>query len=561
MTHLRTIHSFFGHSFSGLFRMTVQCVMMVCLALTAFGAAARPALANAKYASIVIDADTGQVLSQSNADKILHPASLTKMMTLLMLFDSMQARKVGLNDKISISSHAASMQPSKLGLPVGSTIRVEDAIKALVTKSANDISVAVAEFIGGSEENFARMMTMRAQQLGMTRTRFVNASGLHDPRQVSSARDMARLSLVLVKQYPTYYSYFSIKNFTYRGKSHHNHNRLMSEYKGMDGLKTGFVNASGFNLAASAKRNGRRLVGVVFGGRTWKSRNDHMAVLLDRGFEKIFKDPAPTGAASGIMASHNDRIPIVQGPSLAALPATPVTSQSLIPDSARKPFKGGYKKLPIAPLNVPVPASKPALGAPVELAAAMAPILDDEGPIDAESMPLAQIEPAAGAAVLSQAQDRIMRAIATTIQERRENALSAIMGQGDVDEDSAIRFQTGLMAIAAHTHREYSIEGIGRFGSDAATPKPFNTNLTTAGGYGNWSAQVGAFKSRAQTDDVLRAARTKLPNQLLYGQSVIMPTTMNGEILFRGRLSGYNEEDARQICQIIAECMVVSPVQ
>ncbi len=510
------------------------------------------ALANPKYASIVIDADTGQVLSQSNADKILHPASLTKMMTMLMIFDGLQHGTIRLNDKISISSHAASMQPSKLGLPVGSTIRVEDAIKALATKSANDIAAAVAEFIGGSEENFGRQMTLKAQAMGMTRTRFVNASGLHDPRQVSTARDMARLSLILIKQYPAYYHYFSTKNFTYRGKSYHSHNRLMSTYEGMDGLKTGYILASGFNLAASAKRQNRRLVGVVFGGKTWKSRNDHMASLLDRGFAKILRDPAPTGSATHVLSSASPRRTGAQaGPKMAALPATPVLAISLMPA--------------IQAFAVPVPPMKPS---PTQILAesgqASGEVQDAEDIQTAsasDALGLASIEPSAGA-VLTGAQDKIIRALANTLQERNENMMSNIMGQGDVDEDSAVRFQTGLMAIAAHTHREYSIEGIGRFGTNA-TPKTqsFNTNLATSGGYGDWSVQVGAFKSRAQTDEIIRSARSKLPDDLLYGRAIIMPTTINNQILFRGRLSGYNEEHARKICDIISDCMVITPAQ
>lgn len=257
---------------------------VVCLAVFA---QTTPAHANKKYASIVMDADTGIILHERYADKKLHPASLTKIMTLLMAFEAIEADKMDLNTRIRMSRHAATMVPSKLGLRPGSSIKLKDAIYALVTKSANDVAVAIAEHIGGSESNFATLMTNRAHQLGMRNTTFRNASGLHDPRQISTARDMAMLGQYVINAYPEYYRYFSTKNFTYLGKSYHNHNRLMNTYQGMDGMKTGYIAASGFNLVASAVRNNRRIIGVVFGGRSGRTRNDHMAGLLDSGFAKL----------------------------------------------------------------------------------------------------------------------------------------------------------------------------------------------------------------------------------------------------------------------------------
>ncbi len=248
---------------------------------------AAEARGNTKYASIVMDADTGMILRQRNADKSLHPASLTKIMTLVLAFEAIENGELSLRDRVVISRHAADMIPSKLGLPVGSSIRVEDAIYALITKSANDVAVALAEKIGGTESNFARYMTVRAHQIGMSRTRFRNASGLHHPKQVSTARDMARLAQYVLNTYPQYYHYFSTKRFSYRGKTYRNHNRLMESYSGMDGFKTGYIRASGFNLVASAKRNDRRIIGVVFGGRTAKTRNAHMQKILDEGFSKL----------------------------------------------------------------------------------------------------------------------------------------------------------------------------------------------------------------------------------------------------------------------------------
>lgn len=255
---------------------------------------------NNRYAAIVIDAATGQVLHERHADKSLHPASLVKMMTLLLAFEGLENGTLTLNQRIRISNHAAAQPPSKIGLPAGSSMTVRDAIYALVTKSANDVATALGEGIGGSESQFVHMMNRKARELGMSSTRFYNAHGLHHPQQVSTARDMARLSRHLVLYYPKQYRYFSTRNFSFNGTNYHNHNRLMETYDGMDGIKTGFINASGFNLAASAVRDDVRLIAVVFGGRTSQSRNAHMAELLDQSFARIGRGtrPAPQIAAT-----------------------------------------------------------------------------------------------------------------------------------------------------------------------------------------------------------------------------------------------------------------------
>ncbi len=238
-------------------------------------------------ASILIDADTGMVISQNDADRALYPASLTKLMTILLTFDALASGKVTLQSRVVMTSHAASMPPSRLGIRAGESITVDTAIKALVTKSANDVAVALGETLGGSESRFAQMMNLKARELGMTQTHFVNACGLHNVRQTSSPRDMSKLALHIIRTYPNRYPVFSLRDFYFNGKANHNHNRLMDSYQGMDGMKTGYIVPSGFNLVASAKRNNVRLIGVVFGGRTANSRNAQMAEMLDKGFEKI----------------------------------------------------------------------------------------------------------------------------------------------------------------------------------------------------------------------------------------------------------------------------------
>ena len=210
-----------------------------------------------RYAAIVEDARTGEVLYDKRADSPRYPASITKIMTLYLTFEAVATGKLALTDMISVSPHAAAQAPTKLGLKPGDTISVEDAMHAVAVKSANDMAVALAERIGGgSESRFAAMMTMKAQELGMTRTRFVNANGLPDNRQITTARDIATLSRAVLRDYPQYYGFFSQEQFTFRGQTMANHNALLHKMPGVDGIKTGFTNAAGYNLAASAVRDG-----------------------------------------------------------------------------------------------------------------------------------------------------------------------------------------------------------------------------------------------------------------------------------------------------------------
>ncbi len=238
----------------------------------------------ARYASIVIDFETGKVIEQTNADTRNYPASLVKMMTLYMAFEALQEGNLTLDQELPVSRRATGMPPSKLGLKRGETIAVREVILALVTKSANDAAVVMAEALGTKESRFAQMMTKKARKLGMKRTSFRNASGLPNRRQLSTARDMAILARALIRDFPQYYEYFATSEFTYNGRKHRNHNGLLRKYEGTDGLKTGYIRASGFNLAASAMRNGRRIIAVVFGGRSPKSRDRQVARLLDKGF-------------------------------------------------------------------------------------------------------------------------------------------------------------------------------------------------------------------------------------------------------------------------------------
>ena len=237
--------------------------------------------------SIVIDVESGQVLNAVNADAVTYPASLTKMMTLYLVFEALNAGRLRLDHYLPVSAEAASRSPTKLGLRPGESITVQELILGLVTRSANDAAAVLAEGLAGSEPAFAEHMTRRARQLGMSSTVYRNASGLPNPDQYTTARDQAQLALSLYRDFPREYRYFATREFYFRGSVIHNHNRLLDWYDGADGIKTGYIGASGYNLAASAVRGGRRLIGVVMGGPSAGSRDREMAALLDRGFEEV----------------------------------------------------------------------------------------------------------------------------------------------------------------------------------------------------------------------------------------------------------------------------------
>ena len=269
------------------------------------------------YEAILIDAETGQVLRELNADTVTYPASLTKMMTLYLTFEALNQGRLRLDQRLAVSSEAASKSPSKLALQPGDSVSVQELILGVVTKSANDAATVLAEGLGGSEANFAQLMTAKARQLGMQSTYYRNASGLPDPDQRTTARDVARLALALYHSFPREYRYFATREFYFRGDLVRSHNHLLDWYPGADGIKTGFINDSGFNLAASAVRNGKRLIGVVMGGRSWRSRDREMGNLLDLGFADLGAGNAPVAAATR--------------PSPAPTPAAPLTTAQASP--------------------------------------------------------------------------------------------------------------------------------------------------------------------------------------------------------------------------------------
>jgi len=462
---------------------------LVCLGNVGFSSSAH---ANDKYASLVMDADTGMILHERYADKKLHPASLTKIMTLLMAFEALEQGKMNYNTRIRISSHAASMVPSKLGLKPGSSITAKDAINILVTKSANDIAVAMAEHLGRTESSFAEIMTRKARHIGMKSTTFRNASGLPDPKQVTTARDMALLAQYVINKYPQYYKFYNQTSVRYGGQTYRNHNKLLGSYKGMDGMKTGYVRASGFNLVASAVRNNQRIIGVVFGGRSGNTRNAHMETLLDDAFAKM-------------------------------------------------------QHLRIAESKVPLPPRKP-----VALLA-----FNARGGHEAE--------------YISASNPQIAE-------------MGRLIGEGDYDLDKIRRVETGMIAMAAHTGQQKQIAALAakqaeiraaqqqqqagvRYASvqPSVSAQQLNPALSARHQQGQtannaWSVQIGAFSSRAATDELLNKSVQKLPRASYNNvHTIVAPLKTQDGWLFRGRLAGMTRTQALAACQYFSDCMPIAP--
>ncbi len=253
------------------------------------GRAVSEATYRARFAALVVNADDGQILYEVNAEEIRHPASLTKMMTLYLLFEAMKRGKLDMDSRLSVSSKAAAAPPTNIDLIPGDQITVKTAIESLIVRSANDVAMVVAEGLGGSQAEFADMMNAKARQLGMNDTNFENPSGLPDDQQVSTAYDLARLGIALKRDFPEYYQWFSITEFEFRGRYYEGHNRLLGRYPGTDGIKTGYIGKSGFNLVTSVKRGSWRLVGVIMGGRTAASRDQQMMDMLDNTFDDLVR--------------------------------------------------------------------------------------------------------------------------------------------------------------------------------------------------------------------------------------------------------------------------------
>ncbi len=485
---------------SAFFRFLVFGLVSALLTLPSAAEAARSGKSqpreNSKYGSIVIDAETGAVLDQDNADRVLRPASLTKIMTLMMVFEAMDQGKLSPQSRLRVSQRAAGQAPSKIGLPAGSTITVENAIYSLVTKSANDISVVIAESLGGSESAFARQMTLKAREIGMSRTVFKNASGLPNSEQVSTPRDMAKLARHILQTYPHHYHYFGKRSFTINGRTHTNHNRLMQSYAGMDGFKTGYTVASGFNLVASARRDGRRVIGVVFGGRTSVSRNNHMAELLDRGFAELRRTPkSQLAQAERVIPRAPEAQPQIQAQ---------------------------------APVQIPVPAQQTA---PVAAPAST--------PTVVATATLPEIRPVYRET--TRTQDR-----APTAQFKPQQAASATTDRRPRSAPTTQSLGTVRLASLNST-------------STDAVRLPAQPVSAPAANTGGWAIQIGAFQSRIATDQAIYNAQARLSHMGQKDPVIVPMRGDNQSWMFRARLAGFTQAEADQACRILGSCIPIPP--
>ena len=338
-----------GHALLALALIAGPVLTTADVALAAKKKATTPSIA----AAIVVDMNSGSILQEQAADMPRHPASLTKMMTLYVLFGYLKAGKLTPSSDLTVTEHAATQAPTKLGLKPGATIKVNDAVKALVTQSANDAAVTVAENLAGTEENFAKLMTDTARQIGMRNTLFRNASGLPDDEQITTARDMAILSAHLIHDYPDYYTVFSTQYFTFNGRKYRNHNKLLLNYQGTDGIKTGYTRASGYNLAASVHRGEKHLIAVVLGGKTGSQRDAAMRALLERNF--VAASTTKPTAAQLVASLVTPALPAMKKPTYA------MASVTLAPAAATPvaaPAEGDISE-PALPLRASLTSSDP----------------------------------------------------------------------------------------------------------------------------------------------------------------------------------------------------------
>lgn len=486
---------------------------LLLLALTLFQSL--PAAAKPREAALVMDAYSGKILYSDNADAQCYPASLTKVMTLYLLFERLESGKIKLSTRIPISPHAANQAPSRLGLKPGETIRVEDAILALVTKSANDIAVAVAEYVGGSETTFASRMTSKARAIGMSRTKFMNASGLPNRAQVTTARDMATLAKRIREDFPTYYRYFSTQNFVWEGRSIRNHNRLLGRYAGVTGLKTGFTDASGFNLTAVVERDNKWLIGVVMGGKTARARDKHMVQILDRAFPTAIARNG-IGASNIQLASVNTAPMPVTKPADLTVDDRRAMTALLSTTDEQDPDEESYEASATAKLASAAPA-KPA-AAPMDkvTAYALAAYHTAEGPVRQVGRDLGNL----------------------------------IVTPAQASETSA-----------SHDRNELQV-------SNLRAPAPLDGSWRTGDPLipeGTWIIQIGAYADQSDAVERIRDAMRAAPTELGKAVPVTIPVkTADNKTLYRSRFGGFSgEEAARSACGRLARqsisCIAIPP--
>jgi D-alanyl-D-alanine carboxypeptidase len=507
-------------------------------------------------ASIVVDGATGRVISAMNENAPRHPASVTKVMTLYLLFEDLEKGKLSLDDEIPVSAHAAAQAPSKLGLRPGQTIRVEDAIKVIVTKSANDIAVAVAEAVGGTESDFADMMTRKAHALGMTRTVYRNASGLPNDEQITTASDLAVLGRSIQANFPRYYRYFSIHEFAYHGQRIHTHNHLMDRCEGMDGIKTGYTAASGFNLLSSVKRNGHYIVSVVMGGKSARSRDNYMEALIEQHIDE-------GGSLRGVTRLA-EAAPTTNWWGGREEQARPVSPPSDLPSRAEaepKPAPAGVTDLPSRaeverkPAPVRVTANPP----PVEPKAVEAPRLQV-----AAVAPVARPRPAyvSAAALASDENDddatptaAIPRHTDGSTARPAPAAASAVTPSathpagGKVTMRVAIAEPPVRPVLKADAKSESGVSVLPK--SDKSGDKSSDKVAASKPAVSGWVIQIGATDDAAKAAALLAKAKSQKSAQLSSAHPFTEMVRKGHETLYRARFAGLEESKAEAACKAL----------
>ena len=482
------------------------------------------------FSSLVIDGNSGEVLQASNADAMRHPASLTKIMTLYLLFEELDAGRIRLDTPLKISAHAAEQAPSKLGLKPGQTIEVEDAIKAVVTKSANDVAVAIAENLAGSEDEFARVMTQKAHALGMAHTTYVNASGLPDDDQLTTARDLALLGRAIADRFPRYYRYFATPAFVYHGAAMRNHNHLLGAVAGVDGIKTGYTRDSGFNLVTSVHRDGRYLVAVVLGGHSAFARDARMRELINSHIRQAaLRNTAPRVAER---SDETDRQP---EPLPAAPPKARVSSRpDPTPTASVSPRAPASSSEPIHPVMVKTISYRTA---PMP-AAALAP-MPALVPVAARA---AAPTPPAAAPATSASITQPGDGSRTVVVASAEPGEIAIAGKADPQRTAA----KGDIAKADIVK------------ADIAKPEPAPPQ---AHGRGGWLIQIGAYDAEAEARQHLSAAQSQAHATLAAAEPFTERVQKGDKALYRARFAGFDRGAAEAACRELKrsdfECMAV----
>jgi D-alanyl-D-alanine carboxypeptidase len=462
----------------------------------------------------VVDANTGAVLQSADADSPRHPASLTKIMTLFLLFERLESGKIKLTTPMEVSDHASSQAPSKLGLKPGDTIAVEPAIRAIVTKSANDVAVVVAETLAGSEPEFARMMTKKAREIGMTNTTYRNASGLPDEEQITTARDMTILGRAIQQRFPTYYQYFSTRSFEFRGHAMRNHNKLLGAVDGIDGIKTGYTNASGFNLITSVRRGGRHIVAAVFGGRTARWRDSRMVGLIEKYFH-LAAAHKPSLIAEAKAAPTKEAVKELTTP--AAPPARAFAAVAAPAMSAATPAAGSTD--PIKPVVV-----KTVL---VKAAALKGPTLANLSGPQQKLMPM----PAAS-------RDTPITTVATVKAEAAPPAPPAPAGT----KPGVL----GVLSVPAGTPGATAAPvRLAAAGSEGVSLSPSPTSARQRGSY---IIQVGAFDEEAEAKERLSLAQRTAKDMLGAADPFTERAAKGNKTLYRARFAGLDKDQAEAAC-------------